>query len=191
MLSYNTHFEQNGITSPIYYGQNGRTEEINKRMENRYFPDTVIPPNFDPRPVSTRFCVLPMVDMRKQTTDAPTKITPDQTGGQFIYSPATSRAPPATFFRSVDLETQLRTGNTRSIKNIYIPSSNSDLYRVQITPSAVPCSANTTEIMPPFLFSSLGQYSKHIPSGLGNIGNDYFHNHTKTQLRDNRVNIGV
>jgi hypothetical protein len=63
MTSYyqNIDFGENGVCKGIYYGQNERVDELNTRIQSRHFPDVDLPPNFDPRPVSTRFCLFPVV----------------------------------------------------------------------------------------------------------------------------------
>jgi len=169
---------QTGVCKGIYYGQNERVDELNQRMESRYFPDIPLPANYDPRASSTRFCKFPAVNIRGQNANAKTEIKMDQTQGQFIYSPATQRGPPNTVINNVDIETLLRN------EKDYIPSSKSDLYRTVLTPPTVLCSANTGENIHAGLFTKYS-YNKNIPDSLANgeIGGGRFHNHTKTQLR--------
>ena len=44
-----------GIPTGISYGQNERVDELNSRLFDRNHPDQSLKPNFDFRPVSTKY----------------------------------------------------------------------------------------------------------------------------------------
>ena len=53
-----------GIPDGVYSGQNDRIDELNARRQSRQFPDQPLQPEFDPRPVSTKYSLFPMIDRR-------------------------------------------------------------------------------------------------------------------------------
>ena len=93
-----------------------------------------------------------------------------------------SRAPPSGYFSNVDLESNLRNQQFALQKganqSVYVPTSESDMYKIKIpySPSKQPH---------PKLFTQ-PQFSKDLHDNVKNdkIGNDKFFNHTRTQLRD-------
>jgi hypothetical protein len=168
-----------GIPDGIYYGQNERVDELNDRIFARGFPDIPLAPNFDPRPIPTKYSLFPIVNRR---TPANVNITNYINHNvELNFNPGTQRAPPNGFFDNVDVETTLRNQNTAmqhgAYQGVFIPSSNSDLYKNSVVsrPSLQPY---------PELFSNY-QYQTFISNKLenSNIGKDLFHNNTRTQLR--------
>lgn len=169
-----------GLPAGVFYGQQDRTDELNQRMSARNMSDAPLEPNYDPRPVSTKYALFPMADRR------PTHAEP--TAPQVAYHPAsnfnpgTSRAPSSGYRSNVDLETVLRNQTFAlqhgASQSVYIPSSRSDLYN------------NTVELKPgapqphPDLFAQ-PQFSRALHPNVASreIGMDAFFNHTRTQLR--------
>lgn len=206
MTSYyqNIDFGENGICKGIYYGQNERVDELNTRIQSRHFPDVDLPPNFDPRPVSTRFCLFPVVDVRTRQTREPMIVGNDQTHQRVVYNPGTDRGPPITFLKNIDVEAELR--------KEHIPNTNSDLYNSSLVHFS---SQSTNNWSSPVLLSQNNmknthdKYTTHVPNYLAipesqflpktktlsknenvfemgeqKIGQNTFNNYTKTQLRN-------
>lgn len=179
-MSYNTtstYLTQGLVpTNPgIIYGQHARLDELNTRLFDRVLPTRGLQPNFDPRPVSTKYGIFPTLAGHSPTTE-PIRQMPDySTEGTF--APITTRGPVDGFFVNVDTESQLRHQffalQRGAGQDIYIPSSQSDLY--------VTTAVGRQETQP-FLFnkeSFIGPSVAH----LGGIGDKTFSNPTRGQMR--------
>jgi hypothetical protein len=169
-----------GVPNGISYGQNERVDEINGRISDRNLSDYPLRPNFDPRPIPTKYSLFPIINRRAETT-VPIDKYPDYSV-QTNFSPATQQGPPQGFLTNVDVETVLRNQTVAlqhgADQGVYVPSSGSDLYRVSVV--------STPSIQPyPKLFEQSNLYT-YVPSTLENssIGKDRFFNHTRTQLRN-------
>ena len=171
----------NGTITGLYQGQHDRVDELNSRLRTRQFPDTPLPPNFSRHPVMTRYSRFPIAD-RVAPSQEPIRSVPMHSV-ENNFNPG-SRAPPTTFFQSIDVESGLRNqtvAKQKAEQAVYVPSSNSDLYRV-----TVPMNAANFQPQPhPGLFiptdthtTSREERVRSIP-----IGRDLFNNHTRTQLR--------
>ena len=175
-----------GVHEGVYYGQNERVDELNSRMSNRHFPDSALQPNFDPRPVPTKYALFPLINRR---TPLKEPVVPyldyDQTAN---FNPGSSRAPPTTFLNNIDIETTLRNQRVAlqrgADQGLYIPASDSDLYR-----TTVPVSTNNVPQPHPDLFTRQ-QFETYVHPNVAGapIGNDQFFNHTRTQLRNTAGN---
>lgn len=169
----------NGLPEYLYYGQNERVNELNDRIQSRQFADSPLQPNFDPRPVPTKYAHFPIINRRKPMNEP---AIPYLDYNIINFNPGTERAPPSGFFNNVDTETILR-NQTFAMQNgadqsVYVPSSNSDMYKVEIVsrPSQQPH---------PDLFIKQQFTGEQHPNLAGaNIGQDRLFNHTRTQLRN-------
>ena len=167
-----------GVIEGVAYGQYERVDEINNRMSSRHFSDSPLEPNFDPRPVPTKYSVFPIVDRRKVCAESS---LPYINYNSANFNPGNARAPPSGILQNIDTETILRNQTFAMQKgaeqNVYVPSSNSELYKVTV-PYA------PSEQTHPLLFSQY-QFDNnvHPNNENGNIGRDQFFNHTRTQLR--------
>ena len=179
-MEYNKNESLYGVQVGVITGQNDRVDELNNRMQTRYFPDIALAPNFDPRPVQTKQTLFPITNIRK---DSKYPILPAVNHSvELNFNPGTHRAPPNGFLSNIDTETKLR--NQTAVlqhganQNVYVPSSSSDLYKVHVvsSPSEQPF---------PGLFVK-EQLITNIPSSLqqGDIGRNRFSNNTRTQLRN-------
>lgn len=171
-----------GIPEYLYYGQNERVDELNDRLQTRHFPDSPLEPSFDPRPVPTKYALFPIVNRRKPMQE-PVIPYLDYNGG-VNFNPGSRRAPPVGYLNNIDLETNLRNQNFAlqhgAEQRTYIPSSNSDLYKVSVA-----ASSNTMQQTHPLLFERQMFDTAVHPNLIGaNIGRDQLFNHTRTQLRN-------
>lgn len=182
-MDYQSDSKIYGLQQGIMYGQNERVDEINTRLQSRYYPDTPLEPNFNPRPVSTKYTLFPALN-NPRVSNEPS----NQMGAHSVYTnfnPGTRNAPHLGYSENINVETILR-NQTRAIQHgadqgVYVPSSNSDLYRVQVASS----STQGEQIFPD-LFTAK-QYNTYIPQSLeqNGIGVNKMFNHTRTQLRNN------
>jgi len=167
--------EQHIKTHGLQIGQQERTEELNRRLFDRIVPSSVLRPNFDPRPAATKRTKLPVVDER----------VPHKSKSYLDYSPeavfygGNSKAPVEGFLANIskenDLRNQIRPLQRSDPLSTYIPDSSSDLYNTM-----VPTRPDTQPH--PLLFNRF-QYAS-APQFVPQIGNDTFHNHSRTQLRN-------
>ena len=171
-----------GLHEGIAYGQNERVDELNSRISDRHFPDIALAPNFDPRPVPTKYSRFPIINRRKLANEY---IKPSITHVPEIYfNPATRNAPPSGYLANIDIETSLM-NRTVSLQHgadqgVYIPSSQSDLYKVSVDsrPSEQPF---------PLLFMTPMMTTYVNPKiQINGIGKNLFDNSTRVQLRNSK-----
>jgi hypothetical protein len=180
-ISETTNSKINGLPEYLYYGQNERVDELNKRIESRQFPDSPLEPNFSPRPVPTKYALFPIVNRRKELKEPVVPYL--EYNGKTNFNPGTQNAPPSGYINNIDIETVLRNqafALQKSDQSVYVPSSNSDLYKVEVPSTYV-------EQTHPLLFDRQLYATSNIENARG-IGNNVLFNHTRTQLR-NSVNM--
>jgi hypothetical protein len=99
-----------------------RIEQLNSRLYSRNMASSIPPVYFSPRPVSTKYATLPILDQfNKSNVPIVYKSPHDVTT---IFLPGTS-APWSGFVDQIDVESSFR-------DKTYIPSSTSDLYSTSI-----------------------------------------------------------
>lgn len=167
-----------GAIHGLWEGQHSRLDELDTRLGERHFPDRPLQPNFNFRPVATKYAYLPMID-RRTKPQVPIKWE-EQYNTATNFSPATSNGPVATYLANIDLETVLQNRHVAlqhgADQGKYVPSSSSDLYGF----SAVGRQEDMGERS--IIFDKYGLETKG--SEVANqIGHDTFHNNTRTQLR--------
>ena len=178
----NTHasYEIFGTHRAVQYRQNTNIDESNTRLNGRQFSDSPLEPNFDIRPVSTKYALFPIVNRRKPVTEERLPYVDYNQGANF--TPAVSKGPVSGYMNGIDTETILR-NQTFAMQDgigqdVYVPSSSSDLYKVSVVsrPSEQPHMG---------LFSQ-NTFSNRAHPNVENttIGKDQFFNHTRTQLRN-------
>jgi hypothetical protein len=171
-----------GLPEYLYYGQNERVDELNDRIQTRHFPDSPLQPNFDPRPVPTKYAHFPIINRR---TPLKEPVIPYLDYNSSVnFNPGTQNAPPSGYFNNIDLENRLRNQHFAlqhgAEQNVYVPSSTSDMYRVVLP------SGSQQDPQPfPNLFDRPQFDSSPNPNVAStNIGKDMLYNHTRTQLRN-------
>jgi len=169
-----------GLPQYLEYNQQERVDELNDRISNRQFPFSPLQPNFDPRPVPTKYSLFPIVNRR---TPIKEPLVPYLDYDLINFNPGTARAPPSGYIKNVEKECELRNQYSAlqhgTFEGVYIPPNTSDLYVTR-----VPIGSQMEEQPFPALFSQpvLG----NIPNPNivnSNIGKETFYNHTRTQLR--------
>lgn len=164
----------------VLIGQNERVEELNRRVIDRISTDAPLQPNFDPRPVATKYSLFPIIDRRATPKESIYKTPQYDPQGKFYSN--LEKGPVDGFLSNINLESSLRNQyhalhRGGAPQSTYVPSSDSDLYRVEVIsrPSVQPF---------PNLFKQNDFMQSHGMNNLtGHIGNDTFFNHTRTQLR--------
>jgi hypothetical protein len=169
-----------GIPKGLIVGQHARTDEINSRVSMRQFSDRPLAPNFNPRPVPTKYALFPIHDRR--TTPLETIHAVPSHNVATNFSPATQNGPVETYLANIHTETLLRNQTVSLQKGapqgVYMPSSSSDLYQTAVY-------GRTEEQTHPSLFSreKYQTQTSQVISESG-IGKNTFFNHTRTQLRN-------
>ena len=123
-----------GVERGIVYGQFDRTVELDQRIAARQFSDQPLAPNFDPRPVSTKYAIMPILESRAAPTIAIEPTTPFQLESNF--NPGTHRPPPNTYLKTIDTDSVLKNMTTSLQKGAnqatYVPTPHSNLYKIQV-----------------------------------------------------------
>lgn len=155
------------------------SDEINQRITERYKPDSHLQPNFDPRPVSTKYTLFPIIDRRTEPGVMKKKYETYSPSSNF--NPGNDGAPVNGFLDNICVESELRGNNYKltggDLGHKYIPSHNGPLYNNQV--------GNPLEKPDPkhnllFKQNTYVQANSVDPS----IGRDIFHNNTRVQLRN-------
>jgi len=179
-MNTNASYEIFGTHRAVQYRQNTNIDEFNTRLNGRMFSDSPLEPNFNMRPVPTKYAVFPIVNRRKPVIEE--KLDYVGYNQEVNFTPAVSKGPVSGYMNNVDTETILRNqtfGLQRGMgQDLYVPSSKSELYNVSVVsrPSEQPYQ---------------GLFAQHIFSNKPHpnventtIGRDQFFNHTRTQLRN-------
>lgn len=165
--------------SGVIYGQYQRLDDLNSRICDRQFSDKPLQPNYNPRPVPTKYSHFPIIERRKSTTSVPLAKYLDYSAAS-NFAPMTSRAPYDGYFQNINLESTLRNQyfglQKGADQSVYVPSSSSDLYNV----TAV--GRQEVQTHPSLFQKPIFDNSKHSNENPA-IGCDRFFNHTRTQLR--------
>ena len=172
---------ENGIVQGFFNGQQDRVDELNHRIQGRQFPDNPLRPNFDPRPVPTKYAVFPIID-RRTPANFPIEPYLDNYG----FSPATQNGPAKPYLQNIDVETILRNQTVAlqrgAAQGVFVPSSNSDLYRVSLPQPSVQVSQPFPNLFNSSSFSTSTSASNTVSNQ--SIGKSTFFNHTRVQLRN-------
>lgn len=165
-----------GVINGLYTCNHGRVDEINNRISDRNLPSTNLQPQYDIRPVPTKYGYMTILDQYKKTSVPLNTYTPYSTNNTF--NPGTAQAPWNGFSNNVNTESTLR-NQFFALQNCeqseYIPSSTSDLYQTKV--DYVPQKQSH-----PLLFDK-PDLEPFNPNTC-NLGNNLFNNHTRYQLKD-------
>jgi hypothetical protein len=107
--------------------------ELNVRIQKRYFPSQELQPNFDPRPVQTKYSQF-HISNQKPSQDVPLRIYPTFNTKDVFFT-GNRRAPVQYGLSQVDIESTLGNRYMALQKNdhaVYIPPLQSDLYAYPI-----------------------------------------------------------
>jgi hypothetical protein len=176
-----------GVVEGVSYGQNCRVDELNDRIFDRFRPDHTLPPNFESRPVSIKYSLFPILDKRMPVT-VPIESNYDYSAETNFTPPVMASGPVNGFVNNINLESNLRNQffalQKGADRSAYIPSKESDLYKVTVV-------SKYEEQPYPLLFKSGIIMDRDVHSNIKNnphIGKETFHNYTRTQLRNGKTN---
>ena len=169
----------------IIYGQNERVDEINNRILSRIACDVPLQANFDIRPVPTKYARFPVIDRIAQP-----KIDIKDRGDFLVseqFAPVQSRGPVDGYFSQVNVESSLRNqffAIQSAPQAAYIPSSNSDLYRVSMAKPSIVEPQPHMGLFDRYQMDILAPVRNADP----NIGHKTFMNDTRVQMRGGVLN---
>ena len=167
-----------GAVQGLWQGQHVRLDELDARLAERQFSDHPLQPNFNFRPVATKYAYLPIIDRRAKPSVPIVNYGVYDTTTNF--SPATSNGPVASYLANIDLETVLQNRHVAlqhgADQGVYVPNSSSDLYGF----SAVGRQEDMGERA--MIFNKQGLDTR-VSDVAKQVGQDRFHNNTRTQLR--------
>ena len=166
-------FEYNDQTS------SQKASTMNSRAYSRNIPSSQLQPYLDARSVSTKYALMPIVDLR---TPIQTPLKQQATfNTSNTFNPGNDLAPWSGFASNVNKESDLR-GQTNALQEcsqaFYVPSSNSDLYKYG-------WNQNNSIAQPfPDLFKN-EQFNSFNPNPNPDIiGYGLFNNATRQQVKD-------
>ncbi len=169
-----------GVVDGVYVSTGERVDELSNKMFARNMPSHDIQPMFGIRPVSTKYTVMPVYDQYKPAVE-PIHVKPIfQPQSPEIFYPGTRRAPFTGYASKVNVESTLRNqwfAMQRSSQSVYVPSSESDLYKttVEYKPVLIPH---------PYIDSAAREhFEPHNPNNI-NIAKGIFDNSTRVQLKN-------
>jgi hypothetical protein len=179
-MNVNNNYLMPGVVHGVQYGQNERVDELNNRISSRYFPDVPLEPNYNMRPIPTKYSLFPIVNRRSEVREP--RLNYVDHNPYFNFNPSSAKSNVKSFQKNVDTETILR-NQTFALQHgaeqgVYVPTSNSELYKVNVVVS------NPVEQTHPLLFTKMEHSNKPHQNLSNNIGNHVFFNHTRTQLRN-------
>tara|TARA_B100000424_G_C22704226_1_gene383838 strand:+ start:82 stop:642 length:561 start_codon:yes stop_codon:yes gene_type:complete len=175
----NAYSEIRGIPFGVFVGQHDRTDELNDRIFKRNIPTLELEPNFDPRPISTKYSHFPALSGRKEMTV--NKKYYSEYDIKSNFNPGNAKAPPSGILNNIEHETYLRNqyfALQKGDKQYYVPTKSSELYNDNVV------STDTTVQPHPGLFKIQTFTNNRTTYGnLNVIGKDLFNNNTRTQMR--------
>jgi hypothetical protein len=167
-----------GAIQGLWQGQHSRLDELDERIAARQFPDRPLQPQFEFRSVATKYSHFPIIDRRAKPEVS--IIKNDQYNTATHFSQATRNGPTNTYLANIDLETVLQNRHVAlqhgADQGVYVPSSKSDLYGF----SAVGRQENLGDRS---MIFDKHQLNTKVSEVARQIGQDRFHNNTRTQLR--------
>jgi hypothetical protein len=167
-----------GAVQGLWTGQHSRLNELYDRLNERQFPDRPLQPQFEFRPVATKYAHFPIIDRRAKPEVSILKH--DQYHSAMNFSPPMRNGPTDTYLANIDLETVLQNRHVAlqhgADQGVYVPSSKSNLYGF----TAVGRQEDLGERS--MIFDKQALDTK-VSDVARQIGKDKFHNNTRTQLR--------
>lgn len=175
--------QQSGfVVDGLYTCQQQRTDELNDRLFSRIHSDSKIRPNYDPRPVSTKYSIFPILECK-----TPIKTELNHYNDYNInnnFTTMTSKGPPMEFINNIDNESALRNQGIAKQKNsdmgVFVPSSYSDLYTIPVAYGRTETQTHTCLFNPPIFTSN--HRIKNTENTV--IGKNTFNNDTRSQLKN-------
>ena len=166
-----------GVTNGAYSNNHDRLGEINSRISERNIPSATLRPSFNVRPISSKYATMPILETRPAPTVGLQSY--QQFSTEAVFNPGNAKAPWRGWAERVNVESSLRNqyfALQRSDRAVYVPNSDSDLYKVSIF-------ARDVEQPNPYLFDNGATNFASMNPNPHNLGKLTFDNSTRFQLR--------
>jgi hypothetical protein len=150
----------------------------NNKIFNRNIPSKPIQPYFSVAPVSTKYSVLPILDVRKPNME-PLHQYPSYSTSS-VFNPGTNGGPWSAYSANINDESILRNqiyALQHSSQATYIPSSKSDLYN---TSNLLKHASHTNQQFPLLFRETI--HANNIDIKTHDNSHTFFANHTRQQL---------
>ena len=155
-------------------------EQTNTRIYDRNIPSQMLQPYLDVRPVMTKYSYLPIVDPRKQLN---VKMEQMPTyNSQTVFNPGNTQSPWSGFASNVNLESELRNqvfALQKCDQAVYVPGSNSDLYKYSYTPNKAEQSQTHSLL---FQKEHFCDFNPNPDNKI--VGSGIFYNSTRSQVKE-------
>jgi hypothetical protein len=155
-------------------------EQTNTRIYDRNIPSQMLQPYLDVRPVMTKYSHFPIVDPRKEL-NVKMKQMPTYNSNT-VFNPGNTVSPWSGFSSNINLESELRNqifALQKCSQSVYVPSSNSDMYKYSFTPS------NAGQPQTHSLLFEKNNFCDFDPNPDSRIvGSGMFYNSTRTQVKE-------
>jgi hypothetical protein len=105
-------------------------DETNSRIYDRNIPSQAIQPYFSPRPASTKYSLMPIVDPRKENSVVAIQYPAFNMNSTF--NPGNTKSPWSGYASSINQESELKNqifALQKCSQAVYVPSSTSDLFQ--------------------------------------------------------------
>jgi hypothetical protein len=122
-----------GVINGVYFCNNDRVDELNDRISDRNIPSEKLQSQFDIRPVSSKYAMMPIFDRRAIPT-VPIEKMP-QYNLATTFNPGNAQAPWSGFATNIDNDSRLRNqffALQKCDQAYYIPPTTSDMYKVEV-----------------------------------------------------------
>lgn len=165
-----------GVVNGVYFCNNDRDAELNRRLAERNVPSANLQPQFSHRPVSTKYTLMPIIDRRPKSKVGLKKCANFTV--EKVFNPGNALSPWQGYVTNVDSESILRNqffGLQRCEQAKYVPSSNSDMYQTKVV-------GRQERQTFPLLFKE-EQFAPFNPNTC-NLGKDVFNNFTQLQVKN-------
>lgn len=153
-------------------------KQTNERIYDRNIPSQMLQPYINVRPVMTKYSYFPIVDPRKEI-NVPLKQMPKYNIHE-NFNPGNTQSPWSGFATNINVESELRNqiySLQKCSQAIYVPSSNSDLYKYNFQTKTKP---NPHELL--FQQQSFESFNPNPAPSL--CGSGLFYNNTRCQVKD-------
>ena len=147
--------------------------ELNVRLNQRYFPSETLKPSFSFRPVSTKYSHFQLFEEKAQSKEDLNKYK--QYNPHHVFTPGNTKPPVEYFFNNIDTESKLRNqfmALQKCDRAKYVPEMTSSLYTYD-------------KYIPIYSLNKETQISEiyHNPDRC-NLAPNTFFNHTRNNLKN-------
>lgn len=143
--------------------------ELNNKINKRYFPTKELQPNFDPRPISTKYALLEISPQVNNSCDREILREYEKYDIHKTFFPGDAKGPVSYSLDTINIESELR--NQYHEKRGYIPSIQSSLYKNKFENN------NSTN------YTTLRYNVKGTDNHKCNLAPNHFFNHTRMNIK--------